>query len=249
MANPQLENGYTSTANELIEAECRACLSGNEWRVYTAVKRLTYGWHKKEDRIAYSQIATLTGLGRNRVYEAVKSLTNKKVLLSRYTGTHSPQILSINKDFKRWKVSRSGGTSRKTGTPCPSPAVQDYPATEGPPKKGLKKGLKKEVLNALFEDFWEKYPRRNGKRGSKQDALSKYKIIIKTEEDASTLITCRDNYAAECAATDCFPKDACRFLSADRWKDYTAANYEPPTQSTDDATGGLARAGSVGYGD
>lgn len=133
--SPQLENGYTSTANELLEAECRVKMSGSEWQVYQAIKRLTYGWGKKSDRIAYSQLSKLTGLPRNRVFEAVKSLEKRAMVVSRENGTHSPKTIGINKDFSRWELSRKNGISRKSGTSCTEKTVQNYPEKTAPPKK------------------------------------------------------------------------------------------------------------------
>jgi hypothetical protein len=51
-ANPQLENGYTQIANELIEALARFNLSPYESRLLWYIARKTYGYQKKTDAIS-----------------------------------------------------------------------------------------------------------------------------------------------------------------------------------------------------
>jgi phage replication O-like protein O len=55
MANPQLEDGYTSIANELLEAIYNTHLSEYESRTLWFIIRMTYGWKQKVDTIALSQ--------------------------------------------------------------------------------------------------------------------------------------------------------------------------------------------------
>ena len=61
MANPQKENGFTSIANEILEALARVDLPSYERRVVDVIIRKTWGFvdkngkHKIWDRISYSQ--------------------------------------------------------------------------------------------------------------------------------------------------------------------------------------------------
>jgi phage replication O-like protein O len=238
MATPQTSDGYTRTANELMEAECKLELSGNEWRVYNAVKRLTYGWNKKEDRIAYSVISELTGLGRNRIFEAVQNLVFRNVLLSRKTGTHSPQILGIQKNFKRWELSRKNGMSRKTGTDCTAKPVHSYPGKPAPPK--TVKTTKEKTLPAsddavpivfymtkkkkkltgkrltTFEIFWEAFAYRRGKA---EAADSWREIPSLTGKLCAEIYEAAKIEAANRDPEECTPKMAQGWLSSRRWED------------------------------
>ena len=47
MANPQLENGYTRIANEILEAMAKVKLSPTQYRVLFVVWRYTYGFSRK----------------------------------------------------------------------------------------------------------------------------------------------------------------------------------------------------------
>lgn len=51
MANPQLEDGYTSIANEILERLALIKISATDWRVLVTIIRRTYGFHKKVDWI------------------------------------------------------------------------------------------------------------------------------------------------------------------------------------------------------
>lgn len=96
MASPQKENGYTTIASELLEAMCRVHLSGHEWSFLHAVLRKTYGYGKKEDWITNTQIMALTGMRKERVSEAKKSLISKKIV------TENRNKISIQKDYEKW---------------------------------------------------------------------------------------------------------------------------------------------------
>ena len=47
IASPQVEDGHTRIANELLEAMCRAGFSARQWAVVMAVVRKTYGYGKR----------------------------------------------------------------------------------------------------------------------------------------------------------------------------------------------------------
>ena len=96
VAKPQCENGYTRIANELLDAFCKLHLSGNQWMVLHTIIRKTYGWNKKEDWITGTQIAQITGLRRQRVYEALKALQARRVIL------RDGKLVGIQKDYTFW---------------------------------------------------------------------------------------------------------------------------------------------------
>lgn len=104
MASPQLENGYTKIADEILTAFCRLHLSGNEWSFVHALIRKTYGYNKREDWITNTQISTMTGMGSTRVSEAKKSLISLNIV------TENRNKISLQKDYEQW------GKLRKTVT-------------------------------------------------------------------------------------------------------------------------------------
>lgn len=104
MSSPQKENGYTPIANELLDALCRLHLSGSEWSYLHALIRKTYGFNKKEDWVTNSQICTLTGMRKERVSEAKRSLISKNIV------TEKRNKISIQKDYERWQELRKSVT-------------------------------------------------------------------------------------------------------------------------------------------
>lgn len=80
MASPQLENGYTRIANELLEATARFPFTGSQLRLILFLWRKTYGFHKKIDRISISQWQLGTGLNERTIRREIKRLQKMNVL-------------------------------------------------------------------------------------------------------------------------------------------------------------------------
>lgn len=70
--------------------------------VVLALVRLTYGWQKKKDRIAASQIAKLTAIPRTKIPALLRSLESKGIIGIEKSGQGRIATLSINKDHRRW---------------------------------------------------------------------------------------------------------------------------------------------------
>lgn len=102
MASPQLENGYTTIANELLDALCRIRVPGEATQVLMAILRKTYGFKRKEDEIALSQICAITGLDRPTVCRAINKLVEMNLIGKKANGKKG-NILAINKDHNTWK--------------------------------------------------------------------------------------------------------------------------------------------------
>lgn len=108
MASPQTENGFTKISNELLEAMCMVQLSGNEWSIVHTVIRKTYGYNKKDDWIAISQLCESTGLIKQRVNEAKQKLLAKRILIQK------GKKLSLNKNYDTW-IKSNGKALRSNG--------------------------------------------------------------------------------------------------------------------------------------
>ncbi len=97
MANPQKENGFTSIANEIMEALSKIRLSSYEMRVLFAILRKTYGWNKKRDRISFSQFRELTNLRDPHISRSLKKLLNRSIV------TQIGKLYGLQKDYTKWK--------------------------------------------------------------------------------------------------------------------------------------------------
>lgn len=100
---PQVEDGYTRIANELLEALCKARLSGAEWIVLLAIIRHTYGWQKKEAPISLTSLADTTAIPKHNLPRTVRSLLSKN-LIRRERGAGRVFVYSINKKYPTWVI-------------------------------------------------------------------------------------------------------------------------------------------------
>lgn len=97
---PQLENGYTRIANELLDALLCAGLTSRQWAVMMAIIRKTYGFNKKSDEIGLSQLHSMTGIDRANLSRTVRELESMRLII-RGSGTFG-HTLGVNKNFRQW---------------------------------------------------------------------------------------------------------------------------------------------------
>lgn len=129
--SPQLENGYTKLANELLDALIGAGLTARQWAVAMAIIRKTYGFNKKADEIGLSQLAAMTGIDKAHLSRTVRELEAAKVI-RREAGTHG-HSLSINKKHKQWELPKE----QQKGLPNQQPQLPKEQPKELPNKQPL----------------------------------------------------------------------------------------------------------------
>lgn len=106
--SPQLENGYTKIANELIEALARIRIPGEAMQVLLFIIRKTYGWCKKEDVIPLSQFVTGTGMKKPTICRALKKLQSMNIIVIKKDNTIIKKdndistIYCFNKTYNSW---------------------------------------------------------------------------------------------------------------------------------------------------
>lgn len=119
MANPQPDK-FTKISNEILEALCKINLSPYETRVLLFIFRKTYGYQKKSDRLALSQIAEGTGLAKPHICRALKSLTLRAIITQ-----NGNKQLQFQKDYDFWqhtprsKVTTLGNKPKKLPKQAP----------------------------------------------------------------------------------------------------------------------------------
>ena len=97
MAEPQLEDGYTQIANEILEHLVKMHLSPNQWQVLLCIIRKTYGFHKKVDYLANIQIGEATGLGKTVVSRVLHNLSDMQLI------TRKGKYIGFQKDWEKWQ--------------------------------------------------------------------------------------------------------------------------------------------------
>jgi phage replication O-like protein O len=78
MAKKLSPPNYTQIPNDILDNINK--FTHTEFKIISFMCRKTFGWHKKRDRIAYSQLTEGTGLGRTTVIRDVKRLISKGFL-------------------------------------------------------------------------------------------------------------------------------------------------------------------------
>ena len=122
MANPQVEDGFTRIANELIDKGfTQINLSAYETRTLWVLLRSTYGWQKEEDPISVSQYMEKTGIKRRHVQRTLNRMVSRNIFFKKdgYINTYG-----LQKDYEKWDISQpakqvkstSPGTGLKTST-------------------------------------------------------------------------------------------------------------------------------------
>lgn len=114
MANPQLEDGRTEIANDIAQQFARINLSSYEWRVLWVILRKTYGWHKKTDRISYTQLEEATGINRRHIARAITKLLSRNIITQ--TGKGYGLEYGLQKNYESWLNVTSTGNEIVTPT-------------------------------------------------------------------------------------------------------------------------------------
>lgn len=130
MTTPQLENGYTRLANELLDEFISAGLTSRQWAVLMAIVRKTYGYNKTEDDIGLSQLSEMTGIAKGHVSVTVRELESMKII-NRKVGVFGHN-LSVNKKYKSWKTSNKKVTE---SVPVTETVTVTDSVTEGLPNQ------------------------------------------------------------------------------------------------------------------
>ncbi len=89
-------------ANELIAIFAKVRIPGREWQVLWAVIRGSWSWNRPGCYISNRELAEKTGLHFRHVAQALKSLTEKQIVLTR-NGRQKTWV-EINLDYMTWNV-------------------------------------------------------------------------------------------------------------------------------------------------
>lgn len=108
MAKPELNDGFTRIANEILGALSRINLSAYETSVLLFIFRNTYGWQRKEDLLALDFIAEGTGIRKQHVWRALQSLREKRMIISKAIAGKHQRVHGFQKDYEQWIVTWRG---------------------------------------------------------------------------------------------------------------------------------------------
>lgn len=166
MANPQIENGYTAVANEILDHLYKQPLNGTELKVIMCILRYTFGFQRKSHKLSATFIAKWGNCDLRTVKRALKKLQQDRVIIYINSGQRGVTAeLMFNKDYEQWCT----GGQNVTGV-----VGKMTPELVGKmtPKKIKKenKNIKTKYYDDFFEKVWKPYPRKLGKSSVTQKA-------------------------------------------------------------------------------
>jgi len=156
MANPQLENGHTRIANELLEAIIKIKFgSDSPLRMLLLVYRKCYGYQKKADTISITQFEKLANLSRPTVDHWLKVLVKHLLLVKGSKPSRNGYTYTINKNYDDWKplvkpLELVKGRPFTSKTPLTS--TSKTPLTHKRKKESITKEREK-TPTQIFRDF------------------------------------------------------------------------------------------------
>jgi phage replication O-like protein O len=139
MANPQVENGHTEIANELLEAIIKTPMSDYEHRIFWLIIRKTYGFKKKQDWISQTQIVQETGILRQHVSRTIKKLIDKNMIVK------DNRHLSIQKDYEVWLLPKQV-TNKSNLNGLQKEPKQVTKVTQIGSQSNLNRGIQKKLI-------------------------------------------------------------------------------------------------------
>jgi len=108
MAGPQLEDGFTQIANELLERLAAARLSSLEMSVMLILTRLCYSAKKKKNvSLPIDELAYFLGISKPNASRLLASMVKKGLIIRIKAATgRSPAEFSIQKNWNFWETGR-----------------------------------------------------------------------------------------------------------------------------------------------
>ncbi|HCY3233046.1 TPA: replication protein [Escherichia coli] len=171
-----LDDGYTRTANALMEAVMLSGLTQHQLLIVIAVWRKTYGYNKKMDWIGNEQFAALTGMAPTKCSTAKNELVRMGVL------TQTGRQVGMNKNISEWKTKVNG--IGKTFTESVKKAFTETVKSDLPNQVNTKDNIqKKEIKDTPLppdggDDGQEKLERRKPERIDYESFLEAYNAEV-----------------------------------------------------------------------
>lgn len=208
-ASPQLENGYTSFANELIDKIIQFPFTSRQLKIMLAIMRKTYGYHKTHTYLRNEYICKMTDLEKSAVSKTLKQLKNMDCIIDYHKKdpSFSEGELGIQKDYFRWNK-----TVVKTTTELSKQQQKVVKTTT------IKERKKTNKYSEDFSEFWSVYP----KKKDKHEAYKKY-IQARKEYSAEFILETTKRFALDVDLENTeqqFIKHAKTFLHQRQFEDY-----------------------------
>lgn len=225
MASPQIENGYTAIANEILDHLYKQSLNGTELKVVMCILRYTFGFRRKSHKLSASFIARWGNCDSRAVKRALKKLQQDRIVIcinSEQRGVTAE--LMFNKNYEQWCTGGQNVTSGKNDTGGQSVTGVVVKMSPEPVVKMTHKKIKKENKNIktkyyddFFEKVWKPYPRKLNKSAVTQK--SKKELFEAGEEVVLGAVNSYIAQLQENGTAERYIMYGSTFFNG-RWRDY-----------------------------
>lgn len=232
MGGPQLENGYTRIANELLEKVIATPFIATHLKIILVCWRYTYGFQKKQTELSESYISKATGISKRYISQEMKILIDCKVLKVIEDSTYTrPRVIAFNKNYMEWEYGTTVPQVKCNSTDEPehSTTVEPQFNTTVEPQFHQKRKHKENlnIYSADFEKFYSLYPNPQ----NKQQSFKNWKTCLK-KHSVEELLKASENYKNSVEGRDRqYIKTSSNFLGRDKFYiDFLPENYVEPEQ-------------------
>ena len=162
MSNPQIEDGYTRIANELLDAIVAYSFTKRQYKLVFHIIRKTYGFGKKVDDMTVTQVSNHIGLDRSAASKALDELVTLNVVIK--TNGRYGYLLGINKNYQEWGVCQNiTPVTKRHGN-------RDKTSRIGVIKHHTQKITSKDNSKTVcaFDDFYAAYPKKKSRQAAQK---------------------------------------------------------------------------------
>lgn len=236
MAEPQIENGYTKIANEILEVLAKQPLNGTQRRILDVVFRYTYGFNRKEHELSLSYISKASNMHKQQVKRELDDLILKGIIhIVSEASFKSSRVIEFNKNYDMWIVDSKQNRVQLANQSTLQSANQSTPTVSGleyQERKSLKKILNKDTYTPDFEKFYSLYPRAEEKRRT----FKNWKACLK-DHKPEVIIQAGMNYkdkVTQAGTEKQFMKTSANFLGRDKfYQDYINSETQAANKYAD----------------
>ena len=159
----QLENGYIKIANGVFESLIKYRIPGEQMQCLLLILRKTYGWNQLECELSLNYFVESTGINKQAVSRALKSLADKKIISIIKKDNKSNSMYKFNKRSATWKpLSKKITLSKK---------IKPFIKKDNPPIKDNIKTIPPKIKDYVLRFIdWSKKT-HNGKSPLKTESL------------------------------------------------------------------------------
>jgi len=151
MASPQVEDGYTRIANELLEALMLTKLSPAQHRIVMAIIRYTYGFNRCEASLSVTFLAKAVDRTEKNTAKDLRQLIERNIItIAKEQSKTESRVIKLNKDYEGWMSPRN----QPPLVFNPPSKLRGQPPSKSTPKKDNYKDNYKDIVFSEILEHW-----------------------------------------------------------------------------------------------